>query len=194
MKLILRWNRKICPCCKRIFHKKIKESKTQWKNRIWCSKTCKNIKIPIIEYTKQQLDYYLSNTITTSTGCIEWKGHLETCGYGAVHFLGKTKRLHRFIWEQLKGSIPNDAHVLHKCDNRKCINIDHLFLGTHQDNMKDMVIKKRHKHKLSEQDMKIIVKLKKEGVTYKNIAHQLNVSQPNISYWVKILRQRKELP
>ncbi len=47
------------------------------------------------------------------------------------------------MWEQLKGPIPEGLCVLHKCDNRKCINIEHLFLGTKRDNAIDMYRKGR---------------------------------------------------
>ena len=147
MKLIKRSPSKVCPCCLKKFFKKTKYSKTQWNNRIWCSKSCKNIKIPIEEYKQQQLIFYISKTITTSIGCMEWQGHLDTCGYGSVHFLGKIKGLHRLIWELVKGIIPEGLQILHHCDNPPCINPNHLFLGTHQDNMADMVLKGRAKKK-----------------------------------------------
>jgi hypothetical protein len=48
-------------------------------------------------------------------------------------------RVHRVAWVFTNGSIPKGMMVLHKCDNRKCVNPDHLYLGTHCDNMKDVV-------------------------------------------------------
>ncbi len=50
---------------------------------------------------------------------------------------------HRFVWTEHNGPIPKGMCVCHHCDEPACINPDHLFLGTHQDNMQDMINKKR---------------------------------------------------
>lgn len=81
--------------------------------------------------------------------CWEWNGYVVDGGY-PYFFLGKGKvKSSRVSYELYRGEIPehNSFHgmcILHKCDNRKCINPEHLFLGTHQDNMDDMVMKGRH--------------------------------------------------
>src|SRR5687768_5479110 len=77
------------------------------------------------------------------SGCIEWTGSKNEKGYGLIGVNGVTKKVHRIRWELLYGTIPSGKHVLHKCDNRACINISHLFLGTHDDNMTDMNRKNR---------------------------------------------------
>lgn len=76
--------------------------------------------------------------------CWLWKTHLNTGGYG--RFYNDEKRFvmaHRFSWEHFNGEIPEGLFILHKCDVRHCVNPDHLFIGTQQDNMDDMVKKKR---------------------------------------------------
>lgn len=77
--------------------------------------------------------------------CVEHAGCLLPNGYGKVGRLGKTWLAHRWAWHSKCGPIPEGLHVLHKCDNRKCINVAHLFLGTRVDNMQDMIAKGRHK-------------------------------------------------
>lgn len=64
-------------------------------------------------------------------------------GYGMIRHLGKNMRANRVMYSLAKGPIPEGLFVLHKCDNPKCINPDHLWLGTHQDNMDDMMRKDR---------------------------------------------------
>jgi len=77
-----------------------------------------------------------------TTGCIEWKGH-KVKGYGRTTFNGKRILAHRLSWETAFGKIPKGLYVLHKCDNRACTNIGHLFLGTIKENALDMVAKGR---------------------------------------------------
>lgn len=81
--------------------------------------------------------------LNEDSGCIEWTGSKNEKGYGLIGISGVTKKVHRVRWEMSFGPIPEGKHVLHKCDNRACINLAHLFLGTHDDNMDDMNAKGR---------------------------------------------------
>lgn len=77
------------------------------------------------------------------SGCLLWCASVDSRGYGHLGVDGKTVRAHRLAWEMEHGPIPDGQHVLHKCDVRTCINVDHLFLGTHAENMRDMFRKGR---------------------------------------------------
>lgn len=71
--------------------------------------------------------------------CIDWPGCRTRAGYGRVRDL----YVHRFVWELFNGPIPPGLNVLHRCDRPPCVNPRHLFLGTHGDNMHDMIAKGR---------------------------------------------------
>lgn len=82
-------------------------------------------------------------------GCWIWTGAKGTGGYGSFNLRGAAMKSHRVAWQFAYGEIPKGSHhgtmcVLHRCDNPACVNPSHLFLGTHGDNMRDMVRKKRH--------------------------------------------------
>ncbi|NIQ14489.1 MAG: hypothetical protein GTO02_08825 [Candidatus Dadabacteria bacterium] len=77
-------------------------------------------------------------------GCWRCVNHRKTeTGYIHLRRNGKLLRGHRLSYETFVGEIPKDLYVLHKCDVRDCINPEHLFLGTCQDNQTDMVQKGR---------------------------------------------------
>ena len=78
-----------------------------------------------------------------STPCLEWKAARGSTGYGQCRISGKLYRAHRVAWEMANGPVPDGLDVLHKCDNPPCVNVEHLFLGTHTDNMHDMFAKGR---------------------------------------------------
>lgn len=79
----------------------------------------------------------------TETGCWEWIGSLNMHGYGQFQANRIPIGSHRFSWELKHGSIPNGLWVLHRCDNRKCVNPDHLFLGSNKENQIDSIKKGR---------------------------------------------------
>lgn len=80
----------------------------------------------------------------TESGCEIWLPHdLDWNGYGRAYFGGRLLGAHRVRWMLERGPIPEGLFVLHRCDVRCCVNLDHLFLGTHQDNMDDMKRKGR---------------------------------------------------
>lgn len=81
-----------------------------------------------------------------NSGCWIWLGAVSKWGYGVVYpcgRIGKQHRAHRLMYELHYGPIPKRLFVCHHCDNGLCVNPNHLFVGTHKDNMQDMVRKKR---------------------------------------------------
>ncbi|HFD86883.1 MAG TPA: hypothetical protein ENJ35_04310 [Gammaproteobacteria bacterium] len=100
---------------------------------------------------------------------------------------GKNVRAHRAAYMLFVGRIPEGKHVLHRCDNPSCVNPNHLFLGSHLDNMKDKTKKgravslkgiKNPRAKLSEADVREI--RARKGTSQVDMAKEFGVSQAKI--------------
>jgi hypothetical protein len=123
------------------------------------------------------------------SGCWEYTGGINNKGYGRIKDDFKNLLAHRVSYEIFIGEIQEDFCVCHKCDNRKCINPAHLFLGTKADNNKDRHDKgrsadhsgeKNGRAKLSAADIKMIIELREKGLTYKQISQKFPVNVQTI--------------
>lgn len=124
-------------------------------------------------------------------------GAIQSKGYGSVGIKpGKTALSHRVAFEIYNGEIPKGMHVLHRCDNRRCVNPAHLFLGTNNDNVRDMVQKGRQangekngRSKLTYEQVDLIRKMHNTGYSSGKIAKVYGVCSSNIrnivrgDYW-----------
>lgn len=126
---------KVCECCGSVFKKRERDSVKQWEGRRFCSKTCKDK-----SNTRTQInERFWSFVKTSSAGCWEWTGATDGRGYGQISTTrnGSPVKAHRLSWSIHFGDIPKGLNVCHACDNPKCVNPNHLMLGTQKANMVD---------------------------------------------------------
>lgn len=144
-------------------------------------------RIPLIEKFEKKIFY-------SPCGCWYWISKVANHGYG-VFWIGKHVLAHRAAYRFYKGEIPDGLLVCHSCDNPICVNPDHLFLGTHKDNIADMDTKGRGVHALSfpenrkakfnEVEKDTIRQFSKSGLSASKIARDFNVSVQLICQIIK---------
>lgn len=137
-------------------------------------------------------DRIKANTSINQNGCHEWTGQFNSMGYPRMSVNGKLILLHRYVFQATTSQDIENKCVCHKCDNPKCINPEHLFIGTCRENMRDMVKKGRKPNrKLTDFDIEKIrelSKLRKDKI----LARMFNVSNSYIRC-IACGHSRKEL-
>lgn len=132
---------------------------------------------------------YSKFIVDTETGCWNWQGAINKSGYGTMGATEFGTLAHRISYGVHIES-PGELLVCHTCDNRKCVNPDHLFIGTTSDNNHDRDEKGRFtalpgssngNSKLDEDQVSEIKSLLKVGVPQVEIAKHYEISQTNIS-------------
>ena len=95
-----------------------------------------------MKITSRDVDRFISG-IDKTDNCWNWNRSVDTCGYGMFYCDGKQINSHRFSYLYFNGDIPDGLVVRHICDNTRCVNPEHLVLGTNSDNLKDSYARRR---------------------------------------------------
>jgi len=151
----------------------------------------------LLTYDQQRLFEILKRGKFTKNNCFEWTGGCDKDGYGIASYTPeknkrKSWKVHRLIYFLTYGEIPKELWVLHKCDNTKCFNLKHLFLGTPSDNSQDREKKARSGNNfesginnpmcnLTEEMVREIRKMHDNGKKNCEIARQFKLNQGTIS-------------
>lgn len=126
-----------------------------------------------------------------TTACVEWAGWKDRAGYGLRRFNGKKECFaHRVAWEIAFGPIPEGMCVCHRCDNPPCVNVEHLFLGTQLENMRDRQAKGRghssrnrgESNPSAKLDIAAVAVIRATAGTPNQIAEYYGVSQATIRF------------
>lgn len=115
------------------------------------------------------------------TGCWNWEGAmLGSTGYGEFTNKAlpqKTTTAHRASWILHKGPVPDGLMVCHTCDNRRCVNPEHLYVGTGVDNMRDRSIRGRVTHaKLDEAKVREMRQLRQQGWSWRRLSQRYGLA------------------
>jgi hypothetical protein len=110
--------------------------------------------------------------------CWNWTGSLDRYGYGKFRLDNQTFKAHRYSYQHYYGDFNESLHVLHHCDNPRCVNPHHLFLGTNRDNVADRTAKKRHgetSKRLTANEKAAILTAVEQGQSLQSLAQHFQV-------------------
>lgn len=156
----------------------------------YCSNNCRfTWKKSSEEEKEKRIKELIDRNVDKSSGCWVWKGYKGKLGYSVVHYDNKPMQGHRASYLIYKGNIPKELQVCHTCDNRACLNPEHLYLGSAKDNARDRdqrgrkastLGSKNGNNKLCENQVVQIKKMLNEGKTLPEIAKYFPVTKSNI--------------
>lgn len=130
----------------------------------------------------KSLDEWLSHTERVGD-CLEWIRCFNTDGYPRAGVKGNTNlKVHRVVYELYTGQDIKGLVVRHKCDNIRCINPEHLDIGTTLDNVADRVIRGRCYNQITQDEINHILDLRINGLTHKLIGERLGIKIKRVSH------------
>lgn len=175
----VKWESDFCVNCLKKF------SFPPSKRRLYCSYECQD------EALGGPLEVRMERMLKkVPDGCWIWLGATNENGYGTVSVDGKTKLAHRQSYILHKGPIEKGMLVCHTCDVRTCCNPDHLYLGTHLDNMRDMRLRDRSPNSKAGwlQRVEMVKEYRANNSLLAEIASRYGVDPAYIKTWDKKFR------
>ena len=152
----------------------------------------KRFYIPRYWSLQQRIDFFVDRSSGPGT-CWPWTGRINRWGYGRLMVSMREYLVHRVAWEMARGTIPDGLFVCHRCDNPRCCNPEHLFLGTAADNNADMVAKRRNRRGQNHQNAKLtdaqVLAIRADCRSSRAIAAEYGVSDTTICLVKKGVRQ-----
>lgn len=136
---------------------------------------------------EKHIKRFMSKVVAADNGCSVWSGALNGSGYGSFRVRGKVYASHRFAFEHVYGNVlPPGSCVCHTCDNPACVAREHLFLGTHAENMADKVKKGRawrprgELHQLTTLTEKDVIAIRESMETHAECAARYGLSPSTV--------------
>lgn len=168
----------------------MKEAWVRLALRRFCNRTCaRAYRLRMLGSLQERFE---RKVLICGNGCWEWQGYVAVDGYGSFRFEREGDHTHRWAWRIYRGQIPDNSCVLHRCDNMRCVNPEHLFLGSHADNVIDKIRKGRqprgescHNARLSEEDVLEIRRMHDAGIRNKRIACRFDISLTHVGHIVR---------
>lgn len=150
---------------------------------VFCSRKCMALSFSerVPPFERAMSERLEQRSIRKRNGCIEYTG--QSWGtYGQLEYRRITYLAHRVAWRLANGPIPPRMCICHSCDNPKCINPKHLFLGSYSDNVRDMIRKGRAKwnpmRKLTDEQ---IADIRSSDASQRELAERFGISQGMVS-------------
>jgi hypothetical protein len=167
-----------CACCGKTFLRPAKQFKADKSKAVFCGRTCF-----LKQKKRAQWDFWSFVDKKGEDECWPWKGGIDSNGYGYFEENDKHVISHRRAYELTNGPIPkgegyHGTVIRHTCDSPSCNNPSHLIPGTHQDNMVDMISRRRTKLKLTEDQVRAI---REDARPYGEICKEYGISRPTVS-------------
>lgn len=194
---------RVCPNCAAPIVMRQGEIQRNFRKRRACNKRCASMDrearikarraaalgVPVEDYDAA----YFGSFVDRSAGeaaCWPWMGTLSHDGYGLFCVKRKWRKASRVALKFSGANVPDDMCVCHTCDNRRCCNPAHMFLGTNADNTADKVAKGRQSRggavsKLTADQVRIMRTDAASGLTHAALSRQYGISRPSVSAIVR---------